>query len=304
VSSAFENSFRLAKNSWGATPLLVGGLLLFAALLKSWDGLIDPAATRPLLSAVFRAAVILVELGLSAACFGFLPLGGLRTLLILIFTSFAGYAVYMSMTGADSCGCFGPVKLHPAWTVLLDIGVLGFLLFRWPTPENSGGSSSLLDQWRRWAIAFLAMVIPAVALLLARQPQVIASGEVLADAGGLVILEPESWIGRTLPILEEINIGPQVAQGEWVVLLYHHDCPKCQEALPLYLDRAKQWDAEERQAHVAVIETPPFAANGSQGFDSVPLQGRLSDEREWFVQTPVEITLEDGVVTHVRDTFD
>jgi hypothetical protein len=300
LSADLENIYAPPSRSWRGTPLLVGGVLLGAVFLKSWEGLIVPGAKLPMLG---RAGQLVVELALAAACLAAWPLPLVRKLLIALFSGFALYATYLALIGAESCGCFGPVKVHPGWTIALDVVVLWLLLFKWPSSTDLV-RPSILKYCRRWTAAFLAMAIPATALLIMRQPTVVASGSNLASAGELVILEPESWIGRALPIIDEIDVGHELARGDWLLLLYHHDCPQCQEALPRYLGLAEQLNSDHQQRRIAVVETPPFAAGGLQGSSTAALKGRLSDRREWFVQTPVEITLKDGDVTHVRHTLD
>ncbi len=46
------------------------------------------------------------------------------------------------------------------------------------------------------------------------------------------VLEPGEWAGKELPILEHIDIGDRLKAGNWLVLLYHYDCPGCAEAIP------------------------------------------------------------------------
>lgn len=303
MSADLDNPYAPLSRSRRGTPLLVGGVLLGAVFLKSWDGLIEPGAKLPMLNAAGRASQIVVELALTAACFEAWTLQLVHKLLIALFSGFAFYATYLALIGAESCGCFGPVKVHPGWTIALDVFVLWLLLFKWPSSTDLV-RPSILKYWHRWTTAFVMMLIPATALLIMRQPTVVASGGNLASAGGLVILEPELWIGRALPILDEIDVGHELARGDWVLLLYHHDCPQCQEALPRYLSLAEQMEVEHQRRRIAVVETPPFAAEGLQTSSTAALKGRLSDHREWFVQTPVEITLKDGNVTHVRHTLD
>jgi hypothetical protein len=48
------------------------------------------------------------------------------------------------------------------------------------------------------------------------------------------VLEPANWIDKELPILDYIDIGGPLMKGTWLVLLYHHDCPDCARAVPMY----------------------------------------------------------------------
>jgi hypothetical protein len=139
----------------------------------------------------------------------------------------------------------------------------------------------------RLAIAgsiFAVSVIGFMAVLLSTQGQ--PQSGLIAQASGLVILEPDDWIGDEFPIAAHIDLD--LSQGHWTVLLHRHDCPKCLEELPKY----------EQLAHkeaVALIEVPPFK-DSIRSNGGVARYGRLSDDRDWFVQTPVELILEDGSV--------
>jgi hypothetical protein len=113
----------------------------------------------------------------------------------------------------------------------------------------------------------------------------------LASAGNLVILEPEKWVGRPLPIADVIDLD--LSQGDWTVLLHRHDCPDCQEAVPRYEKLAQLQP-------VALIEVPPYGDFHASTNDAAR-HGRLKSDREWFVQTPVELRLQDGVVLAVKN---
>jgi hypothetical protein len=76
------------------------------------------------LGRLFLPIQIGVELG-----FGLLVLSGLywnrlRGLLIVLFVGFAGYSLYLATNGATTCGCFGPLRIHPWWALFLDVAVV------------------------------------------------------------------------------------------------------------------------------------------------------------------------------------
>ena len=49
----------------------------------------------------------------------------------------------------------------------------------------------------------------------------------------------QAWVGGTFPLMKHISDGADFSKDRWVLLLYHHDCPMCQEALPHYQRLAK-----------------------------------------------------------------
>ena len=66
-----------------------------------------------------------------------------------------------------------------------------------------------------------------------RQSQVLALNEPAIVTSTYEVLEPETWIGKELPILEYIDIADQLKKGTWLILFYHHDCPDCRKEYPL-----------------------------------------------------------------------
>ncbi|HVC98429.1 MAG TPA: hypothetical protein VND64_32480 [Pirellulales bacterium] len=86
----------------------------------------------------------------------------------------------------------------------------------------------------------------------------------------------------------------------WLAVLYHHDCPKCLEALAAY-----EADVSPRtfsDGPIILIEVPPFAPVSPEAaaVRSRFAHGRLSEQMTWLVQTPLEVQLSQGVVVSVR----
>jgi len=109
------------------------------------------------------------------------------------------------------------------------------------------------------------------------------------------VLEPETWVGKELPILEHINIGEQLKKGTWVVLLYHYDCPDCVKAIPMYEQMARDLEGNEDFIRIALIAVPPYG-RGPVSENSPCTLGRLADVKEWFVTTPAVALLKDSQV--------
>ena len=116
-----------------------------------------------------------------------------------------------------------------------------------------------------------------------------------APAAGLVVLEPETWLGKTFPLAPHLEPTVDISTGNWVVLLFHHDFPDCQKALPIYdAIAASQGNA----TRVLLIEVPPFGEEPMRA--SAAALARLSSDAEWFVQTPTEIRVEGGRVVQAK----
>jgi len=281
---------------------LVGSILVVAAVLKASDGSgIVSFADYRVLDQAIHYSMIQVELALAACCFSGIKPRATRAALITLFSSFALYALFLVLSGAESCGCFGAVKVNPWWTILLDITLLG-VLFLWQ-PEDWLARVAAPRSPALFLASYAAVAIPVTAWLALNRPAELRADSMLADGDGFVILEPEHWKGQPLPIADHLNIGEELTAGEWVLLLYHHDCPKCQEAVPQYQELAERLAHDGSATHVALVETPPYASAEIHGPPLEGLAGRLSDQREWFVRTPVEIRLNDGIVVDVDENL-
>lgn len=285
------------------TVRLIAGLLLFAAaVLRANQLLNEPTATivQPtgsLLSAVQVAAELVI---------GLLVLSGaywraLRWFTVVLFAGFAIYSVYLALKGAGSCGCFGPVHVHPWATFILDLAMVAGLIMAALRDRNSFLASTNESETRAawfWidrrkliaAVSALGVVTVAFFIRSVERPTAVANG-ITATASGLVLLEPEKWIGQKLPIAEFVDTD--LSNGDWIAVLHRHDCPACEEAVPRYEQLAATGQ------RIALIEIPPFGYSRTSG-SSTCRYSRLTNDREWFVQTPVEIRIENGIVTTVK----
>jgi hypothetical protein len=216
------------------------------------------------------------------------------------FTTFALFSLYRGLVGAESCGCFGTLEVNPWLTFVLDVVIAAALCRTWMRLKaNEAQRAEPVSpwNWRRTTVtsAFAMGIVPLLAWSAHSRPTRLAAESELLQEGGLVILEPEAWLGKRFPLAAYIEqSGADLRKGNWTVVLYHHDCPKCQEALPQYQRLAEQLEAAGSSERVMLVEMPPFGSEVPA--DGAAQAARLSDEREWFVQAPVEIRLVDGKV--------
>ena len=109
------------------------------------------------------------------------------------------------------------------------------------------------------------------------------------------VLEPETWVGKELPILRSIDIADQLRTGTWLVMLYHHDCPKCIQAIPTYERMARDMESSGGFPRIAFVAVPPYG-QGPANQEGPWALGKLDDEKVWFVSTPVVIVMRSRVV--------
>lgn len=268
---------------------IVGLLLIVAALLKSIEIYQHPSSILADDFSRFLTPVLIgCELGLGLCAILRLYWRQLRLLAMLLFASFACYSLLLVFQGAVSCGCFGQLKVNPWWTLLLDIAIFAGLaleFFAKKTDETSRDKPKTIHAIGTGIISFAL----ALGLMWHAAPRQASSQNEFLTIGNLIILEPETWAGKKFPLLEYVDVD--VSQGKWVLLLHRHDCSKCLEAVPKYDKLASL----SLRYQVAIIEVPPHDASHETNASHCHV-GQLSDAREWFVETPVEIDLENGVV--------
>ncbi len=115
----------------------------------------------------------------------------------------------------------------------------------------------------------------------------------------LTTFQPDLLIGQRFPLLDQINIGDELSTGQWIVLLYHHDCPKCTEAAAKLAAGANETTARANGTHLAFIELPPYGPLGSITLSSAIRFGQFSEDQAWDIPTPLALRIADGKVIEV-----
>lgn len=100
------------------------------------------------------------------------------------------------------------------------------------------------------------------------------------------------------PMLKRIAIADSLRSGIVVVLLYHFDCPDCQEAIPRYDKLNKEINSNDYVIRFAFIAVPPY---GDEKLNPVPkdtkcLSGKLISDKKEIMMTPFVVLLQDGNV--------
>ena len=275
---------------------LLGLVLLIAAALKGYQLATEPVANNGILtSRWFLIAQVEFEL-----MFGLLLLSGLykRLMWMVALVCFVGFSLvtlYKGLAGAASCGCFGQVEINPWYTLIFDLAAVTALLIFRPSGKHR---QYVQFHWLRSAmVAAVALVagIPGGLAMASYIPAAVTSqGNIIGD-GQIVVLEPETWVGKRFPLLKYIDIGDQLERGNWIVLLYHHDCPQCHEAIRKYEQMAKDLAGNEDFLQIALIQVPPYGI-ASIGQNLHCSSGRLINTKEWFITTPTVVLLESGTI--------
>lgn len=306
MRNGFVGSVVSRLTGYDAVRVAVGVFLLIAAGLKGHQLATRPVAATELLDSrwLLIATVefeLLLGVGLVAGVLP-RPTWALATACFGLFTC---VSLYKAILGHTSCGCFGRVPVNPWYTSTVDLAIV-FSLLRWrpKTPVPSLNVDFPYLPFR----TILVLVIGITCTF----PIAFAIGgnsrAVLSDAGNIVgekqivVLDPEKWIGKRFPLLGYTSVGGQLAAGKWLVLLYHCDCAKCQKVIP----KLPQIAGSLACQHLAAIEMPPYGdCTGllSSHQTLTVAHGRVDSNREWVIETPQAVLLNDGLVFGVATTF-
>ncbi|HEX7379260.1 MAG TPA: cysteine peptidase family C39 domain-containing protein [Pirellulales bacterium] len=127
----------------------------------------------------------------------------------------------------------------------------------------------------------------------------LAPNGAILGGGRAVAAVPSDWLGRPLPLLPFIDIAEQLDNGDWEVILHRRGCENCERAIA----RATQvrMAGPAGGPRLALIELPPYADGGgsSSAQLAVASRGKLSSDRVWAIETPLELGLRKGIVTNV-----
>jgi hypothetical protein len=278
-------------------------VLLAASALKCHQLATEPILGTSLLDSRWLLIVtvefeLFLGLWLPANCFA----RATWVVALACFGLFTCVSLYKALSGYASCGCFGAVQVNPWHMTGLDAAIVVSLL-HWrprqvPSPFGKGadgeGWNGLFARPIHVLAVWLLLGLPAAYAMGSYTDTTLSDvGEIIGD-GRIVVLEPEKWIGKRFPLLSYIDIGDTLKDGEWLVLLYRYDCPKCRTAIQDLPRTIRTFGVRQ----IALVEMPPYG-----DVQEVPeidvfslLTGRLNDSKRWFVQAPVTIVLHNGFV--------
>jgi len=276
--------------------ILLGCLLVGAAALKCYQ---IYAGRSLILNSLFRNRLFPPAAFEGEFLLGiWLIFGGLGRLRLRVAAAsfcFLGIAaIFEAMRGSSSCGCFGSIPVPPAATAVFDTAAavaLGYLAKQkiclsdraLSRPRIIGmGAASILASICVWGTYFAK---PATAGLVSGSSE---------QYGGLVVLQPSDWLGKSFPLFDHIRGSLPIQSGRWRVVFYHYDCPDCLDAVTFYRALAANGDG----IRTAFIAMPPLPSTGNDPVPDAPdyLHLELSTDHEWFATTPLVVALQDGIV--------
>ena len=170
-------------------------VLLTAAVLKGWQLLTEPVANNDIWS--YRPFLILTvefELALGIWLLSGLFKKAAWMATLLCFSVFSAITLYKAITGAESCGCFGPVHINP-WIKLLAVDIPAVLVLVAFQPK--GEREVALLSMRRFA-----MVGCTGLAVLSMSSCVSSPNNIDNISSSYKFLEPAGWVNMELPIVE------------------------------------------------------------------------------------------------------
>lgn len=292
-------------NFQSCSRTLVALVLILAAAAKAYQLAVEPFFVSELFGARWpEILVALLELLLGLWLLtDFLPTWSLLTA-ICCFVTFGVVSFYKAISGAESCGCFGELKINPWITLGLDCAIAALLTYTiWQLQNrgsnnpigvnNSLGTGTAFAIWAIVSIPVGACVgffpIPTASLLNGHQLHVVDSD-----------LCSKEWLDQQFPLVKDINNGHQLKKGTWLVLLHKQNCSSCRKAVQDFSQLAGDFSTIADGPRVAIIEVPPYSAKTVEVRSEVFL-GRLSNTKGWKVDAPLAMIVDGGNVSFVFD---
>jgi len=145
---------------------------------------------------------------------------------------------------------------------------------------------------------WLLVALPVTFAMASYADTILSEAGDIIGSGEIVVLKPDTWVGKRFPLLGYIASSDELKRGTWLVLLYHHDCPKCRRAIGDLKRISDTLGAEQ----VALVELPPYhRAVQAFHFGGIKVVHKhLDDAREWFVESPVGVLISEGFVFDIR----
>jgi hypothetical protein len=288
-------------------PLVVAVILLTAAVFKTHQLTTEPLLRPGLLqSRWFLLAVIEYECLLA-----FWLISGLfpRTAWwasLGTFSLFAVVAVGKLVSGELSCGCFGRVPTSPWIALGIDVGAVLALAFHRCGPHDGrrGVAPEAVRRLHKGVMPrptprTFALAWAAAAFACGGMVWFGMLGESLANIGqrfgDVIVVEPDRMGGKSFDLAKYIDIGDELVEGRWLVLLYRPGCPEC-EALMRTLSRSGGSAARAESLAFVAVASVPLATNPDV---SGIRWGRLDSRAEWGVVTPLVIEVAKNRVVRV-----
>ncbi len=300
--------------------MVVAGLVLIVATVLK----IHQLLTEPIISKGFWESweFFLIQIPLELGLGIWLVCGLFRkaawVVAVLSFGLFIVVTLQKGLIGAESCGCFGRVEVNP-WITLSVIDIplfLALLIFRakgyklfpppWPSAKHFFGIAIP-------TFAVIGVIMPV--LIFNKPPNKTDKYEVVrpeewirkeptsekqtpVPAGNLQVQAGEKQVSEEWSMLKYIDIANSLRSNIVVVVFYSSECDMCHDAIALYDQMSRDMAGSEDSIQFALIEIPPYGSEQDSfvAVDTPCLTGRLDSSKDWYIETPLVVVIQDGLV--------
>jgi hypothetical protein len=296
-----KSSFMKTANQ--IVMVTAGLVLIVATVLKIHHLLTEPIISKGFWESwEFFLIQIPLELGLGIWLVCGLFKKAAWVVSVLSFGLFIVVTLQKGLIGAESCGCFGRVHVNP-WVTLsvFDIPLfLGLVIFR---PR---GYKLLPPPWPS-AKHFFGVAIPTFIVIGAIIP-VLIFNKPPDRTDKYEVIRPKEWIKKEPPgekqiseewsMLKYIDIADSLRSDIAIVVFYNTECDVCDDAIPLYDQMSRDMAGDRDSIQFAFIEIPPYASEKDSivPVDTPCLRGKLDSGKAWYIQTPLVVVIQDGLV--------
>jgi len=304
TSSTNKEGGALVKNMvfWLLVPGFPAAALVAASYLKIYQLTVDPFYRLPFIGSRWMTlGIAQVELLIGLWLISGVGWRWAKWVGIVSYGILAAVSFVQVLNGAESCGCFGRLKIDPSYMLAFDVLAL-FILTLW--------RPAMFCLLHRTKLSIRSKAIATASILLAAsQPMVVAWAETLFRSsasvdeaeGKLVILEPENWLGKPVPILRAIESSQNLdlANGEWVLVFYQPNCHECHKFLEEVAERLSGYlPPGHLGRRIVIIEVARRGSVQSQGEPFLGLEGAahgwMKAKTDWFMQTPIAVRIING----------
>jgi hypothetical protein len=219
------------------------------------------------------------------------------------FSLFLTASLVKALSGAKSCGCFGPIDINPWIMAGFDSVALGLLLGWQPSPRLQvlGLTSCRVSYCANCLLLLLILGALASYRFLPNSFSRISGG---AHDKGLLLFDPRHWYGRYLPLLDHTDAGQTLPHGLWVIMLRRPNCPHCQQVLGGFLQLASKGRNGVGDPRFCILDLSEHDGEKDMGSTgSNCLLAHLRGGTALAVQTPVFLVIEDGVLIRAETSI-
>lgn len=209
--------------------------------------------------------------------------------LLIAFVVVAGWHL---LAGDHDCGCFGRLTVHPAWTLALDVVVLGCI---WVVGRRALNVARASDM-RTILVVAVVICLPVTTMFLASR----LTAQTM-EGQRAVVLDSKSWPGHQFPLLEFVDAADRadLANGRCTVIIFDRHCPRCRDFLQKVV-QASLVPTNKRRTRVIDIAPASGDLHNDEVRCTLP-QIALRQDMVYFANVPLEVSLRDGMVEHVHE---